>query len=173
MSYIVGSSPVITDSQALNNIISVDNTTATTAAQWFISGNTISGGNTIRSARNAEIATNTNNYVQYFRAGFAQTGNVNFYFETRSNVSTVQWAFRILRYRNGVVDTVLSNVGNNTTYSGINTTQAVKPGDFFSFELRRNNTNSSVRVRNMRVQTSSDTHYIPFEQAVYGWYHQY
>jgi hypothetical protein len=177
MALIVNANTIISDSREFNNVSAFDNSSAIAITSAIVNATTIEDGTTVRARRSDEVSKLSTGFVQHSFFGIQQSGNVNLFFEALSTLSTVTSQATIVRYRNGSSSTILTQNLTNTTYSSFDTTQTVIAGDTFEFRIQggsvitgKGEVQSTGRMRNASIRTSSDTVYIPANGSTYFWY---
>lgn len=171
---------VIGNSRELLNISSLDVGSMQAVTKALITANTIASGTTIRAGRDTVISRVGASFIEASRFGVLQKGVINFYFEGLTTSTSGAGAASILRARDGSSSTILTQSLTTTSYVAYNTDQNVRPGDIFIYQIRggsfssggKNNTvtDTTGRIRHMRVRTSSGTYYIPtLTSDFFGW----
>ena len=183
MAFQINSTTVITDAVAINNVTGFDNTSAQAITRAVIQGTTLETGETKRAGR-PSIASRGGGAaltpVTHSHFGFQQKGDVTFYHESLSTSASISSQATIISYRNGASATVATFTLTNTVYTARTSNQAVLPGDIFEFRIRggalvlgKSTTNSTGRMQNSEIRTSTNTVYIPTQGSAvvdYFWF---
>jgi hypothetical protein len=144
----IAGTTVISDAIALNNVASLDTTSATSIVRAFHDNTSITAGATAKARRTATVADSGSSTVYSLHCTYTmiQSGSVRFAITAFSS-SNGQGLIRVLRTRAGTATSVFSS--SLTTTSTVYTTdQTVEFGDKYDIEVTGTSTGSGKSLVN-------------------------
>jgi len=165
MAFKISGTTTISSNNHLENISDYDDNLSLIFVKSLLTANTLVKGSTVRAGRDTEVSKTSAGYTDHSNYGFIQKGEVTFSFEIRNSATGgANIDCRIIRTRNGSNTTILTQTTTNTTYEAYTSDQTILPGDRFWFAVQGGFSRTGF-LRNVRIQTSTDTTYIPASGA--------